>query len=142
MNKSFTTALIAVAAVAAGTALSSAGVVEEETWYNASGEVVKKVKRTYTGAEANRSPDWEPAWVLRERRAASRVVRYSSPRSRWGGTCYTSPFYFHPASWYGAGCYRATPRRSGFTGFYRSGGSGSGWGLSFRSRGLSIGYCD
>ena len=37
-------------------------VVEEETWYNAEGVVVKTVKRTLTGADAQRSADWEPAW--------------------------------------------------------------------------------
>jgi hypothetical protein len=123
-----------VACWMAGTVLVRAEVVEEETWYNASGEVVKTVTRTYTGADADRTPDWEPAWVVRERRAASRGVRYGSRYSSWGNRYYGA--YWSGPVRYGGGCY-SVPRRSGFSGFYRSGGGGSRWGVSFRSRGLS-----
>ena len=117
--------------------LLAAEVVEEETWYNASGKVVKKVKRTLTGADANRTPDWEPLWVLRERQSPSRVIRYSSSRSRYGTR------YYNPR-WYGTASYRGhhyTPRRSGFSGFYHNHGSGgSHWGISTRGSGISVRY--
>ena len=141
MKNSFRLALVA-AVLGATTLFSAAEVVEEETWYNASGEVVKKVKRTYSGADADRTPDWEPAWVARERRASSRVVRYSSGRSYWGGSRYYAPNYFYPSSWCGSSYYRPSYGRSGLSGYYRSGGSGSKWGVSYRSRGLSIDYRD
>lgn len=140
MKNSLRSALVAV--LFAGGMLH-AEVVEEETWYSASGEVVKKVTRTYTGADADRSPDWEPAWVVRERQAAAaRTFRFSSSRTRWGGSRCHTPFYLYPSSWYGGCGHHAAPYRSGFSGFYRSGGGGSKWGVSFRTRGLSVGWCD
>lgn len=122
-----------------GASLATAEVVEEETWYNAGGEVVKKVTRTYTGADADRTPDWEPAWVVRERQVSSRTRHYSTGRSSsWGGR-YFSP-YFYGSSGH-SGCYSSTPRRSGLSGFYRSGGSGgSRWGVNYHSPGISIRY--
>lgn len=115
----------------------TAEVVEEETWYNAEGTVVKKVKRTLTGADANRTPDWEPQWVLRERQKSSRVIRYSSGRSVYG-TRYYSPVWYG-TSFYRGGCY--SPRRSGFSGFYHDHGSGgSHWGINYRGRGVSFRY--
>jgi regulation of enolase protein 1 (concanavalin A-like superfamily) len=122
-----------------GAGLVAAEVVEEETWYNAGGEVVKKVTRTYSGADADRTPDWEPAWVIRERQQPSRVIRYSSGRSSWGSRSY-APYYYGTA-WYG-GCYSAAPRRGGFSGCYRSGGGGSGWGVSYRAPGITLQYRD
>jgi hypothetical protein len=115
----------------------AAEVVEEETWYDASGKVVKKVKRTLTGADANPTPDWDPQWVSRERRSPSRVIRYSSGRSGYG-TRYYSPL------WYGTTYYRGhhyTPRRSGFSGFYHGHGSGgSHWGVNYSGAGVSVRY--
>lgn len=114
-------------------------VVEEESWYNAAGQVVKTVKRTLTGADARPSEEWEPQWVVRERQRGTRTVRYSSGYSRgyrygsyWGsGYYYSSP---------GRSCYRPRPRSSGFTGYYRGGSGGSRWGASYRSPGVSIRY--
>ena len=109
-------------------------VVEEETWYNAEGVVVKKVKRTLTGADAQRSGDWEPAWVTREKQSGARTVRYSS--SRWGRSGYWPSWgssYYVPTNY----CYGSRRRATGFTGYYRG---GSRWGASYRSPGLSIRY--
>ena len=51
--------------LAAALGVAAGEVVEEETWYGADGKVVKKVKRTLTGSDADKTADWEPAWVLR-----------------------------------------------------------------------------
>jgi hypothetical protein len=127
----------------AAVSASAAGeVVEEETWYNAEGEVVKKVKRTLTGADAQESADWEPQWVTREKQRGKRAVRYSSPRG------YGYGYGYRPSYW-GSGSYYSSPRyscperrgRSGFTGYHRVGGTGSRWAVGYRSRGLSIRYC-
>lgn len=131
--------LIGLAAVALGTA-AIAEVVEEETWYNAQGQVVKKVKRTLTGAEARTSPDWEPAWVVRERQRGGRRVRYSS--SHWRGSDYGYGYgYGYGGGVYYSGyrgyCSPRAYRRSGFTGYYRG---GSRWGVSYRSPGLHLHY--
>jgi len=40
-------------------------VVEEETWFGATGEVVKTVKRTYAGSSPRVTSTWEPSWVVR-----------------------------------------------------------------------------
>ena len=76
--------------VALSTAFAAAEVVEEERWFNAEGQVVKTVKRTYTGRDADRSPEWEPAWVIRERSRglASRRGSFSSARRIHGGYSY------------------------------------------------------
>lgn len=127
---------------AALTAWGVGEVVEEETWYNADGKVVKTVKRTLTGADADRTPDWEPQWVVREKqRGSGSVRRYSSSSRRhgfgygyqpyWGGYYYASPRYSCSGS----------RGRSGFTGYYRGGSSSSRWGVRYRSPGLSIRYC-
>ncbi len=129
-----------VAAAAAVAAVAGAEVVEEETWYDAQGKVVKTVKCTLTGADARKTPDWEPAWVLRERqRGASRPVRYYSSRRRgYGGYGYGaywgtgySGYYSRPRS-----CRPRYHRTGGFTGSFRGGSGGSRWGASYLSRGL------
>lgn len=128
----------------------TAEVVEEETWYNAEGVVVKTVKRTYSGVDAHSSPDWEPAWVARERRGPVRTVRYSSAYS--SGYSYGSGYASWGRTFIGTGCYRrpsygyrpiATPyRRGGVSGFYRGGGRAgrSSWGVSYRAPGLILHY--
>lgn len=74
----------------AAASLLSAEIIEEETWYNAEGQVIKTVKRTLTGADARREADWEPAWVLRERDRDSRVGgrSYYAPRRYYGSSGY------------------------------------------------------
>jgi len=139
MKNKFRNTLLA-ALFLGGAGFVAAEVVEEETWYNAGGEVVKKVTRTYSGADADRTPDWEPAWVIRERQQPSRVIRYSSGRSSWGSRSY-SPYYYGTA-WYGGACYAAAPRRGSFSDCYRSGGGGSHWGVRYRAPGLTLQYRD
>ena len=101
-------------------------IVEEETWYNASGQVVKTVKRTFTGADAVRSSSWEPAWIAREREQARRLrggsTRFWSGSSGfrsysygWGGGCYPVTYSYRRPY----GC--AVPYRRGFTFSYRGG---------------------
>lgn len=117
--------------------LVGADVVEEETWYSAEGKVVKKVKRTLTGSDASSKPDWEPAWVNRERaRGSQSNVSYYSPR-RYGyrsgyGTTYYTPYasrYYYPRSSYGG---------SGFRGYLRVGKGKPSWGVGFRRSGLNV----
>ncbi len=124
---------------AAFSATAAGEIVEEETWYNADGAVVKKVKRTLTGADAQKETDWEPMWVTREKQRGKRTVRYSVPgryssgyRPYWG-----SSYYYSSPTRY---CYGSRGRSTGFTGYYRGGGSGSRWGVSYRSPGVSIRY--
>ena len=111
-------------------------VVEEETWYDASGAVVKTVTRTYTGADAGRYSSWEPAWVARERGQVQRLrggaVRFRGgssycPSYRWSRGCYPVPYRYHrpyPCR---------TPYRSGFFFAYR----GGNWAAGYRSAGGS-----
>ncbi len=116
--------------------LAGAEVVEEETWYSADGKVVKKVKRTLTGADAKSEPDWEPAWVIRERARGmqSSRVTYSSARRYFRGSSYGSGLSYRcGTSYYYPGRYG----RSGFTGFLRTGSGKTRWGLGYRSRGLN-----
>ncbi|MFP6859726.1 MAG: hypothetical protein VCA73_20815 [Roseibacillus sp.] len=82
--------------------IASAEVVEEETWYSAEGKVVKTVKRTLTGAEAQSKPDWEPAWIQRERQRGTRnYVTYSSLRRYWrGNSSYGSSYYPYSSRYY------------------------------------------
>ena len=142
-------------ALVAGVSLASGEVVEEETWYNAEGQVVKTVKRTLTGADARKDTSWEPAWVVRERQRSSRQGRYYSGNSWRSGSGYG---YGYGSSWgtgyYGRSVGYCSPRYrssgyragysgcrgSGITGFYRGGSGGSSWGVVIRSRGLSGGY--
>lgn len=124
------------------TACGVAEVVEEETWYNADGQVVKTVKRTLTGEDARPAAAWEPQWVIRERERerGTRTVRYSSGDARsygYGSYWGTGYSYYSP----GRSCYRPRPQARGFTGYYRSGSSGARWGVSYRSPGVSIRYC-
>ena len=47
-----------------------------EVWYDASGEVVKRVKQVGKELAGNRdSMDWAPAWVVRERVAVRKSWR-------------------------------------------------------------------
>ena len=141
MNMIFRKPMILVLLWTALAASAGAEVVEEETWYNADGKVVKTVKRTLTGADADQTADWEPAWVIREKqRGSGSVRRYSSSRRYgygygyrpyWGGYYSCAPRY----------SYCGSRSRSGFTGYYRGGSGGSRWGVSYRSPGLSIRYC-
>ncbi len=138
MKTLFLKPIVLVAAWAALTGWAAGEVVEEETWYNAKGEVVKKVKRTLTDADAQKSTDWEPQWVTRENQRGTRTVRYSSSsryrsgyRPYWGGGSY----YYTPRYRYG---HRG---RSGFSGYYHHGSrGGSHWGIGYRTPGLSIRY--
>lgn len=115
-------------------------VIEEETWYNASGEVVKTVKRTYTGADANRGWDWEPSWIAREERQA-RALAGNSPRYRgdrvWGGRAFGWGGGFFPVSY---SFVRApvcrVPYRRGVSFSYR----GGRWSGAYRSGCRFIGY--
>ncbi|NNC87715.1 MAG: hypothetical protein HKN82_04555 [Akkermansiaceae bacterium] len=130
-----------VLCLAIGMCFAAADVVEEETWYNAGGEVVKTVKRTFTGADADRTPDWEPAWVIRERqRQVSSPVRryYSARRSYWGSYGRRCGF-FPVSSTCGSGC--GYLRHGGYRGYYGRFCGGSSWGLGYRSSGLTIRYC-
>jgi hypothetical protein len=108
-----------------------ADVVEEETWYDASGTVVKTVKRTYTGADAVRGADWEPSWVAREREQARKLrggsTRYrSSSPSRYGYSWGSSWF---PISYSHARSYACrVPYRRGFHFSYRGGHWSAGYG--------------
>ena len=118
------------------TPLVQADVVEEETWYSADGKVVKKVKRTLSGADLPKESSWEPAWVVRERDRGVRKVSYSPPRRYWRGSSYGSgcysPYlsgYYYPRNYYG---------RSGFTGYLRTGRGTTRWGLGYRTSGLSL----
>lgn len=118
-----------------------AEVVEEETWYNADGKVVKTVKRVLTGADANRSSDWEPAWVIRERNRDSRVGRsWYSGRSfgsrSYGGRSYWGSRYYVPA--YGYSC--GSRRVGGLRGYYHRHGGRSHWGIGYCGSGVSILY--
>lgn len=94
MIRIFFVGLMGLAAVT----MATGEVVEEEAWYNADGKVVKTVKRTLTGADARKGSDWEPAWVLRERRKSSGSVRYSSSRrhgyGRYGYRSYWRSGYY------------------------------------------------
>lgn len=116
---------------------AQAEIVEEETWYNAKGKVVKTVKRTLTGADARREPDWEPAWVRRESaRDPRRAGRHSWHRRSYGGYAYggSSLFTHGGARYY-------SPRRSvcrGFGGFVRAGGGGARWGASYCGSGVRL----
>ncbi|HCQ39409.1 MAG TPA: hypothetical protein DIV39_09670 [Verrucomicrobiales bacterium] len=60
----------------------------EELWYDASGEVVKRVKQMGKGSKHAGEPiDWEPAWVIRERFAMTRSEKrctYKRPQYRHG----------------------------------------------------------
>ena len=39
----------------------------DEVWYDASGEIVKRVKKVWKESKpAGEPPSWEPAWVIRE----------------------------------------------------------------------------
>jgi hypothetical protein len=84
-----------------------AEVVEEETWYNAEGKVVKTVKRVPGDPGARSEPAWEPAWVRRERARDGRTrVRYSSPPGyrlgsprRWGYYSYPARYYYPRSNW-------------------------------------------
>ena len=128
-----------VAALLALTPQARSEVVEEETWYGASGEVVKTVKRTYTGRDVPaRQSTWEPSWVIRDRQQSQRRSQYSGRprygRSRsYGG--YYGRYYYAPVRYY--------HRYPCYTG-YRSHYGGSGWRVSY-SRGrlygrVTIGY--
>ena len=56
--------------------LAAAESTGEEAWYDASGEVVKRVKQMGKGPKhAGESIDWEPAWVIRERLARTRFQK-------------------------------------------------------------------
>jgi|GEM_PF-1807283 len=118
-------------------------VVEEETWYNAEGEVVKKVKRTFTGREAREQADWEPAWVERERRRDRKLAggrRFDSDYGGWrsyvGPVFVSGGFGRHLCFWpvRHRVCYpRAVARRA-----YRG---GCRWAVRVRTPGLTIRYC-
>ena len=93
-------------------------IVEEETWYDSGGKVVKTVKRTYTGVEARRESDWEPAWVIRERRRDGGTRgRGVSWRTFRGAGWYYGPVYFgyvsRPYYRHGCGTRAVTPYRRG-----------------------------
>ena len=144
--------LFVACALVAGISPGSGEVVEEETWYNADGQVVKTVKRTLTGADARKDTSWEPAWVVRERQRSSRPGRYSSGNSWRSGYGYGSSWgtgYYARSAGYCSPRYRSSGYRrgyagrrwSGITGFYRGGSGGSSWGVVIRSRGLSGGIC-
>ncbi len=143
MKMMFRKPMVLVVLWAALSATAAGEVVEEETWYNADGAVVKKVKRTLTGADAQRSEDWEPQWVTREKQrgTGTRTVRRYSSSSRYGSgyrPYWGSGYYYSSPSY---SCYGSRSRsRSGFTGYYRGGGNGSRWGVNYRSPGLSIRY--
>ncbi|NIP97772.1 MAG: hypothetical protein GWO24_31810 [Akkermansiaceae bacterium] len=124
--------------------LARADIIEEETWYNAEGKVVKKVKRTLTGAEAaaRSEPDWEPAWVIRERErdARARVPyrqarRYHRTRGGGYGWGYGYGYYYPRISRY---YYPRSYVRGGFTGYIRTGGGKTRWGVGYRSRGVNV----
>ena len=118
--------------------LAGAEIVEEETWYNADGKVVKKVQRTMNGADAKSEPDWDPAWVIRERERGRRgavpyrsIRRFGRDYGRTYGSGYFHPFasrYYHPRSYV----------RSGFTGFLWAGRGKTRWGVGYRSSGVNI----
>ena len=125
--------------------LASGEIVEEETWYNAEGTVVKKVKRVVTGADAKANPDWEPAWVMREesRKVGSRIsygatrVRVHRGYRRGAGYYYGSrPLRCGSSYYYGSR--RVT--RGGVFGYYNGSGRGSQWGVGYRGPGVSILY--
>lgn len=115
-------------------AVAPADVTEEETWYNADGEVVKKVKRTVTGKGGQSSSDWEPAWVLRERLRDERErVSYHSPRRYYRGPYARGyapyrTFYYTPRNY----------RRGGLTGYLGSVGGRTHWGIGYRGSGLNL----
>ena len=125
--------------------LVRADVVEEETWYNADGTVVKKVKRVLSGADAKSTPDWEPAWVIRERNRGKgfRVSNgssgywpaYSGTRTViWGSGAYRTshPYYLRSCR----------TRGTRITGYYNARGGGSGWGVRVCAPGFSAVYRD
>ena len=82
-----------------------------EEWYDASGEVVKRVKQVGKELPGNRdSMDWAPAWVVRERvavRKSWRRNKYISSRSGYGQTWFR---------WYASRCQLGT--RMGSAGIY------------------------
>jgi hypothetical protein len=140
--------------LAISTALAGAEIVEEETWFNADGQVVKTVKRTYTGRDADGAPDWEPAWVIRERNhgTSSRWSGAVSARHVYGGHYYRHGYrYRYPrlnAGHYRYQCSRPVSHyghrfgtRGGFAGYYGSVGGRSVDGFRYSSPRLSIHYC-
>lgn len=118
--------------------VANADVVEEETWYNAKGEIVKTVKRTLTGAEARDEPDWEPAWIRRERARRAGRVSYVTPRRYWRTSCYprtwTAFYPFTPRYYYPRTYFRGT----GLRGYLRIGAGKTRWGLGYRAGGLKV----
>ena len=62
---------------------------DEEVWYDASGEIVKRVKQArITPMRATGETGWEPAWFVRERVMRKRVSRRA--RLLLGGVCHYS----------------------------------------------------
>lgn len=116
-------------------AFAPADLTEEETWYNAEGEVVKKVKRTLTGKDARSTADWEPAWVARERlRDERNRVSYYSPRRSYRGP-YARGYYTPYRSFY---YYTPRTRRGGLTGYLGSVRGRTHWGIGYRRAGINL----
>ncbi len=119
--------------------LANAEIVEEETWYSAEGKVVKTVKRTLTGVDAQKSqaPDWEPAWVARERIRDGRIYgNYSSPLRYRRGSDRAGYYYPYSARYYVPRSYSYS--WSGVRGRFRTGSGGTHWGVGYRRPGLNL----
>ena len=106
-------------------------VVEEETWYGADGEVVKTVKRTYSGADHPVArPTWEPSWVVRDREQAKRRSSSSSRYRSYGrssrsyGYSYYTPVYYRPSYRNYCGSYGRRSHHGGTTGWRVRAGHG------------------
>lgn len=119
--------------------LANAEVVEEETWYSAEGKVVKTVKRTLTGTDAHtqQAPDWQPAWVTRERIRDERIYTNYNPLRYRGGSYgarnyypYGGRSYYFPRSYSRGG--------SGVRGYFRTGSGGTRWGVGYRRPGFRV----
>ena len=90
------------------TPLARGELVEAEMWYSAEGKVVKKVRAAPQGPAATRVhlPDWEPAWIHRERSRESRTpISIISGRRYGPRNCHGTTFsgyagrYFHSRGW-------------------------------------------